>query len=175
MTIVYIVLGIICLLALVAMMKDTDKKITETKQAMKKQGLDESTFIYMSKYVGGHPTINNEADNVIIYKKQNNLIIATRVLMTELPKTLGLIEYDKIKNIILEDTSTFEKRVSVGRVLLVGIFALAWKKNKKKEGAFVIIEWNDGRFDHETIFAFNGNNAIQSANTARNKLINAIR
>jgi len=84
---------------------------------------------------------------------------------------LARISNDSITNIVIEDSSTIEKRVSFGRVFLVGIFALAWQKKKKNELAYLIIEWNDGRFDHETMFQFEGKDAMTKANTARNKLI----
>ena len=45
------------------------------------------------------------------------------------------------------------------------------EKKKKNEIAFVVINWNDGRFDHATTFSFDGKDAMQLANTARNNLI----
>ena len=60
-------------------------------------------------------------------------------------------------------------------MLLVGPLAFAWKKKEKKECAYIIIQWNDGRFNHETLFEFTGTGSIQSANTGRNNLINSIK
>jgi hypothetical protein len=67
-----------------------------------------------------------------------------------------------------------EKRITLGRVLLVGIFALAWRKKKKNELAFVTIEWKE-KFENSTIFSFEGQEAMQKANTARNELIKMCR
>lgn len=83
----------------------------------------------------------------------------------------GYIPIQSILNISIEDKSTIEKRVTVGRLLLVGIFALAWRKKDVKNSVFLIIEWQGGTFTHETIFEFGSNNAFQSANIIKNKLI----
>ena len=56
--------------------------------------------------------------------------------------------------------------------MLTGVFAFAWKKKTKHELAYITIYWNDGKFDHETIFEFEGRNAMTRANSSRNKLIN---
>ena len=41
---------------------------------------------------------------------------------------IGTIPIDSIKSINIEDASSFNKKLSLGRVMLVGVFALAWKK-----------------------------------------------
>jgi hypothetical protein len=41
------------------------------------------------------------------------------------------IELSTISNISIEDASSIDKKVTLGRVLLVGVFALAWRKSKK--------------------------------------------
>ena len=81
------------------------------------------------------------------------------------------IVIENIKNITVEDASSIEKKITVGRLLLVGVFALAWRKKKTNELAFVVTEWNDGKFDHSTTFSFEGKEAMTKANTARNSLI----
>ena len=81
---------------------------------------------------------------------------------------MAVIPCDKVLNVNVLDSSTIENKITLGRVLLVGVFALAWKKNKKKEMYFLEIEWNDGGFDH------NKQNQ-QRANTARNALIKGLK
>lgn len=56
-------------------------------------------------------------------------------------------------------------------MILVGVFAFAWKKKKKNEIAFVEIDWKKGKFNNETMFCFEGENAVQRANKARNGII----
>ena len=71
--------------------------------------------------------------------------------------------WDKIPNDELKGYSIY--------IFLVGIFALGWRKKKKNELAFLIIEWKKGKFENSTIFSFEGKEAFQNANTSRNKLI----
>ena len=87
------------------------------------------------------------------------------------PGLVFSIKTEAIQNIELEDATSIENKVTLGRLVLVGIFALAWKKKKKNELAFVVVKWNDGRFDHSTIFSCEGENAMQKANSLRNLLI----
>ncbi len=93
----------------------------------------------------------------------------------KMPLILGEIPSINIKNILVEDQSTVERRVTLGRMLLVGIFAFAWSKRQKNELAYLIFEWSDGRFEHETIFEFEGRDAMVKANTARNGVIKWLR
>ena len=83
---------------------------------------------------------------------------------------MGEIPTSFITSINVEDGSSIEKRVTLGRVLLVGVFALAWKKNKKNSLALLVIGWNDGKFDQETIFQYTGDDAISKANNAKIKI-----
>lgn len=81
------------------------------------------------------------------------------------------IPIEAVSDITIEDASSIEKKITVGRIFLVGIFALGWRKKKKNELAFLVIEWKKGKFEHFTTFSFEGKEAFQNANTARNKLI----
>ena len=67
-----------------------------------------------------------------------------------------------------------QKRVGLKRMLAIGIFAFAVKKKVKEELSYIIIEWSDGKFDHETVFEFEGKGSVTQANELRNKLINEI-
>lgn len=146
------------------------KKDASFTASLQHQGLENVELESMGAYVGGHPTMDDAIDNVLIYFKDRVLHICLRSDVDELIQC-GDIPVDAIKNITVEDESSIEKKITLGRVLLVGVFALAWRKKKKNELAFVTIEWNDGRFDHDTLFKFEGKNAMQEANTKRNCLI----
>ncbi|MEI6143739.1 MAG: hypothetical protein WCP85_30955 [Mariniphaga sp.] len=148
------------------------KQVKENEQSLKSKGFDLSAKIVTGKYVGGHPKIDNVLESTIIFPKDEYLqIMAYPSGITSMPVTKGIISIEKIKNITIEDNTSLEKRITAGRLLLVGVFALAWKKKKKNESAFLIIEWQDGKFGHETTFEFEGKGSMQNANTARNKLI----
>lgn len=128
-----------------------------------------SILLASGTYVSGHPLLNNsikdtklllDVDGVKIFNVDANGFN----LKSSIPK-------NDIKNVAMEDSSTIQNRVTVGRLLLTGIFAFAWKKKSKQECAYFIIEWKQGQFDNETIFEFEGVGSIQKANTLRNKFI----
>ena len=105
--------------------------------------------IITGRYVAGHPDINDAIPKTIIFPKDRKLEIMLDEQL-KLPIKKAEIEFNFIKNVLAEDATTVEKRITVGRLLTVGIFAFALKKKQKNELAYSTIEWNDGRFDHET-------------------------
>lgn len=152
--------------------KPKNKKLFIEK--LEKSGVDISSRIQSGKFVSGHPQINEPFDNCILYLKKNGDIFITREINLLLEEK-GIIENKRIKSINVLDSSTIEKNITLGRVLLVGVFALAWKKNKKNEMYFLEIQWNDDRFDHSTLFCFEGYESVKRANTARNALLNGLK
>lgn len=152
------------------------KQLKENEKLLTEKGFDISKRITTDKYIGGHPDLDETIINTTVFPKNDFLVILeeSKVNISVEKAELAKIEKSLINNIIVEDKSTIEKRVTVGRLLAVGVFALAFRKKEKNEVAFITIEWNDGKFDHETIFEFNGTDAMQNANTARNKMIREI-
>lgn len=122
-----------------------------------------------ASYFMGHPDINEPLKVHLYNDGKGNLGIADSRSFFE--KKIGLIPFDAINSITIEDQTTMDKKVTLGRVLLVGLFALAWKKNKKLEAAYIIINWKIGKFGNETYFKIDGSGSISNANTIRNQLI----
>jgi len=149
----------------------------ENAKAKKRYGLNpEDKPVKIGKYVGGHPKMNEQIEYCSWFGRDGELIFCKNEFrFSLLGKPVMKIPINAVRNVILEDSSTMDRRVTLGRVLLVGIFALAWRKNKKNEMAFVVIEWKDDRFEHSTMFAYEGKGATQKANNDRNELIAAIR
>ncbi|MCZ2278333.1 MAG: hypothetical protein LC117_10435 [Bacteroidia bacterium] len=165
---------IIALILFVILGITGSKKQKANNAKLVEQGYTPENKIETGKYIAGHPDIDNPIQISTIYPKENKLVIMLEPPMA-MPIKKGEIENSFIKNILAEDQSTIEKKVTVGRLLVTGVFAFALKKKKKNELAYLTIEWNDGKFDHETIFEFEGIGAMQKANTARNKLIKIVR
>lgn len=151
-----------------------DRKIIEEK--LNKDGRKDSDFISSGSatYVGGHPDMDQNFSDVHFLVENDNIKFYHKPAL-KYPVLKFSIENARIQAINVEDATSIEKKLTVGRIFLVGIFAFAWKKKKKNELAFVTIEWNDGRFNHTTIFNFEGRDAMVRSNTFRNKLINAIK
>ena len=164
---------IIAIFLFIAFAVHGSNQIKGNEKLITKKGFNISKEIETGKYIAGHPELDDSIENTIIFPKKDSLFIMKKdkaSLLVEI-KENAKITKESIKNILVEDQSTIEKRVTVGRLLLVGVFAFALKKKKKNETAFITIEWNDGKFDHETIFQFEGTNAMQIANKARNKIM----
>lgn len=125
-------------------------------------------------YISGNSFINSkEALEVIAYAVDGKILLFRRQSIGYKAIQywqIGEIPIESIHSITLEDESTIEKRITLGRILAVGIFALAWKKKKTTAIAIVVIGWKDGKFEQEDIFQFTGVNAMNMANHAKIKL-----
>lgn len=153
---------------------DQEKK---NKEKLKEMGINPEDKINMGKYVAGHPDIDESIEKVVIYSIEKTLQIFFQESDTliSMPEKRGAIEINMIQDITIEDATTIEKNVSIKRMLLVGVFAFAWKKKKKNELAYLVVKWNDGKFEHETIFEYEGKGAMENVNSSRNKLIKIVR
>jgi len=165
------VIGGIILLAYFAN-KSTKKNDAIRKEALKNLGFDSVDLFGGGMYSGGHPDIDQPGSGQMATRDGHIIIFSADQLN---PSIIGKIPMMKITNILVEDATTTSKRVSVGRLLAVGVFALAWKKKDVKEECFMVIEWNDGRFAHESIFKFSGDGATTRCNEVRNKLMKRTR
>jgi hypothetical protein len=184
----YIIIGFI-ILVIIGLVQQA-KKTTNSKQGKEKEladihNLNDTNKLFSAEYLGGHPSINNPS-YLRGFDKDNHLVLVKFFTEKVTDDKVGLydaynfeicgtIPFNSIKDVSFENASTIQSRVTAGRMLLVGPLAFAWKKKEKHECAYIIIQWSDGRFNHETLFEFTGGGSIQSANTGRNKLINSIK
>lgn len=146
----------------------------EVSEYLKNNNLSILDFKKCGTYIGGHPALDVTVEGISIRKSETKIEIYRFPSISEIPVLIADIPINSISGINVEDSSSMEKRITLGRVLLVGIFALAWRKKKKNELAFVTIEWKE-KFENSTIFSFEGQEAMQKANTARNELIKMCR
>lgn len=149
---------------------DANEKLIQSKY--KQQGIDPSKFIDAGKYINGHPKLNDPLPVMQLYVKPD----VFEFYQTEIGKPYskqGEINKSQVKNISIEDETTISKRVGVKRLLALGILAFAVRKKEINEVVYVVIEWNDGRFDHETVFEFEKTGAMSRANQFRNAMINS--
>jgi hypothetical protein len=163
-----IVIGLVVIFIIIGVTSSNKEK--NIKEELKAKGLNFDAFVSVGTYVGGHPDRNENVDNCFANKESDTMVFYRKII-AEKPERKFSINIENIKNITVEDASSIEKKITVGRLLLVGVFALAWRKKKTNELAFVVTEWNDGKFDHSTTFSFEGKEAMTKANTARNSLI----
>ena len=133
--------------------------------------MEQRDFKLIGNYVGGHPLLNNTINDVYACELEDVIGLYINKSWNFNPIRIASLNIKAISNIQINDASTIDSKVTLGRVLLVGVFALAWRKKKKTEQVFLIITWKKEMFENQTIFSFDGKNAMQKANTARNELI----
>ena len=147
--------------------------IRHQKQIRKKfieMGINPDTAVKIGEYVTGHPDLIKKMP--LAFVKYNNDIAFFEWNSALQPGIKAKIPVADITNILVEDKTTMEKRITATRLLLVGIFALAWRKKNKNPLAYITIQWNDGKFDHDTVFEFKN---IEEANKVYGELVKAAR
>jgi hypothetical protein len=134
-------------------------------------------FLESGKYITGHSKIITPNISTMIYIKDDNIhIVSKSANISE----LGIIPLKDVINVLVEDASTIEKRVTATRFLAIGLFAFAVKKKEKTEIYYVTIVWNDGKFEQQTIFEFAMDpklakviqNPAQEANILKGEILN---
>ncbi len=119
------------------------------------------------EYVAGIPNLNK---NFLVEiqpdaESLNFIDFSTKKKMIQ-------INRKDILNIYVEDDTTIESRVGIKRMLLVGIFAFAWKKRKKNPLGFLVIEYKDDISGAEkAIFQSTTKDAFQILNNIKYNLL----
>lgn len=144
-----------------------------------KISIDMSKAIVLGKYIMGHPSIDLPINNTLVYREEEVLKLASNTVDANGDfNWLGKIPMDSITNISIEDASTLEKRVTLTRMALMGLFAFALQKKQTTNLAYLLIEWKqkwrETELSHETIFEYNMPQAAAIANISRNNLIRLI-
>jgi len=163
----YLFIGLVLLSAcLVAFIKISVARTN--KRNLASIGITSGAVIAAGKYVAGHPGLDHPFPMASLAVKDHQLLI----LDTGFEK--AQISSGQITGITAEDATTVERKISVARLVTLGLFAFAFPTHKKNELAYLTVQWNDGRFSHETYFELAGQLAVQTANTTRNLLIKAL-
>ena len=106
------------------------KKEKSIKNALQAKGLNLDNFVSVGVYVGGHPSRNENVDNCFANREGDEMVFYRR-LIAGMPQRKFSIKRESVKNISVKDASSIENEITLGRLLLVGVFALAWQKKKK--------------------------------------------
>lgn len=170
---------VVVIAALIFFMANEGNKIRKKKEAyeltLAQSGHDTKEETPRLTYVSGHPSLDNSVTNTTFLTKDGYLeLYKVEVLVNSQRRLIAKIPIDAIKNIELEDATSIERKVTAGRVLMFGILALAMKKAKTHESAFLTLEWDQDRFTHFTVFSAEGPGSRTKCNTVRNKLVNLI-
>lgn len=127
--------------------------------------------VWVGSYVTGLPTADDPIGPVDCAITEDNF-----VFLGGFGKELGRIPRDKINQIFVDDKSTITQRLTVTRMLTLGIFSLAAPKRMKHPEYCLLVDWDDGNgLRHNTIFDFTGERANKAANRAANTLYKYIK
>jgi len=122
--------------------------------------------IPMGKYLAGFSNTSKPTDNVDCAITDDNFIF-----ISGFGDELGRIPRDSINQITFSDKSQISQRLTVTRMLTLGVFSLAAPKKKKQKEFCVIIDWDDENSEKQnSVFEFSGMMSDTLANQATNTL-----
>lgn len=134
------------------------EKVAATKEArgniLKAVSLD---------YMGGYNDYKKAKGILTFYEKQTEFSSPLSTKFT--------ISNNQVTNIVIEGKDDVSRRVTVTRLLAVGIFAFALKKKKKEKEAYLTVELSDGQ---EVIF-FVDNNSPMELKTKLAKVVSLVK
>ncbi len=84
-------------------------------------------------------------------------------IVTTAGDILGEIQKKAITEIKVEDRSTFEKRVTATRLILLNIFAFAFRKTKLHNRVYLSVEYKSGAVSNQVVFKFSSMTTASAA------------
>lgn len=139
------------------------------KEAAKKEKIEElrpQLVVPVGKYLAGLPNVNQSDLKVDCAVRENELLF-----LDEKANPLDRIPRDAVNQIILDDKSQITSRLTVTRMLTLGVFSLAAPKTQKNKAFCLVIDWDDENGERQnTIFEFTGPDSNTQANKAANEL-----
>ncbi len=109
----------------------------QQKNAIQKDARGDRLEAVALDYMGGYADHKKAKGILTFYQKQ--------VEFSSPLSTKFTIPNSSITNIVVEGKDEVNRRVTVGRLLLVGVFAFALKKKSKDQEAYLTLELNDGQ------------------------------
>mgnify|MGYP006416361141 FL=1 len=145
---VYVVIGLIVLMWIgISSLEKQERKKRESKT----RHFDKIFEMVNLNYIAGF-------NNHLNYEEVVCAVTDTKfVFMKKFGDVFGEIPRNSINEIIVEDKSLVSQRLTVTRLLTLGIFSLAAPKKKKHEEYCVIIDWEDSEYEiQNVVFEFSG-------------------
>lgn len=127
--------------------------------------------IGVGKYIAGLPETVSMEPGVLCFILTNDF-----VFVSISSKEIGRIPRNSINQISVVDKSVVNQRLTVSRMLTLGVFSLAAPTNKKQSEFCVLIDWdNELGMRQNTVFEFSGTDfsvvpLAERANQAANAL-----
>ena len=115
------------------------------------------------EYMGGYGDMKKAKGIVTFFEKQTEF---SAVMSTKF-----IIPNGQIKDLVVEGKDDVSRRVTVTRLLLVGIFAFALKKKNKDQESYITLELTDG----QEVILFVDNKAPMALRAKLAKVISAVK
>ena len=134
--------------------------------------------IYCGQYLYGLSELTSHKNAVLLFVDDENFIFRDQtqiggIFSDRKFREVGRIRRDAINQVLLEDRSTISQRLTVTRLLTLGLFSLAAPKRSKRVNLCLLIDWDDENGERQnTVFEFaqeswhEANAVMKSANSA---------
>lgn len=128
---IFWVVLVVVIIILWAVGSNGEKQAKEIQGKLQQQGINNADFIDMGMYASGHPNLDKSIEGMKAVAKDGNLDLYEYPYQFKMPEKKAEIPIAAISNITVEDASTVERKITIGRMILVGVFAFAWRKRRK--------------------------------------------
>ncbi len=125
---------------------------SRAKEAYLKSENRRAVTLVNAEYMGGYSDKKKALGNLSFYEQQVEFKVALN------SKASFTIPVSQIKNIETEGKDEVSRRVTVTRLIAVGIFAFALQKKREDKDAYVTIELSDGQ---EVIFHIKNKSPVE--------------
>lgn len=108
---------------------------------------DKKTLVALNCiYIGGCPKVlDSHIKSVAIEKDDNNLILY------KYPKDILSIPLDNIMDVTVQSKEEISKRVTISRLIVLGVFAFGVPKKEKNVTKYIVISYLNGKGEEEDI------------------------
>jgi hypothetical protein len=144
------------------------------KRNMRSNLIKKYNLLDLGTLIHGHPDVDNNCEICLGSVDNNNLILNKAYKDNVI--NIAYIPKEAIANISVLDQTTFENTETwMRQSYIFKKYTIAFHNKIEHTLVYLIIKWNDGRFDHETVFAYSNSDAMNTANKVRNILIRMLR
>lgn len=125
-------------------------------------------ILIYGKYLVGFPNIKSGANISECYINDKYFIFRKGIQQVE----VGRIPRDQINNILIDNKSQITQRITVTRLLTLGIFSVALPKKEEQQRSYLLIDWNNEEGARQnTIFEFLSRNVAYKLLNELNKYV----
>lgn len=171
----WIIIGAVSLaMFLILVLKKGLVKEGEHKKNPATPGISHNDFAPMGNYIGGHPGSDDIINSTVFKKNSDCCLFFYKDHSYNLPEYKFKIKIKSFKDISVEDLPSIEQKLTSGTITLTHPALNVLKKKKNGQMAFITLNWTDGQSGHTIVFSFEGKDAMQKANIAKDNFLRAV-